>query len=80
MAEESKSPGDAEQQKQTHDGEQTGSAGLSFVLLWLKETNLSHCYDENGGGEDEHDGIITNVYPLVNSSVWDPTPAKHLAE
>lgn len=80
IAEKSKGPGDAEEEEQGQNGESLcldWDVVLRFRCCQLKENNLPHSYDEHAKGEDEHYSIITNVHPLLDKGIRDPTPEKY---
>lgn len=77
MAEEGKSPGDAQQEEQAQNGESVylcGAVVISFHRSLLKLDNLIHSYDEYAYGEDENHSIITHIHPLLENYIRNPAP------
>lgn len=77
VAEKSKGPGDAEEDKQAQDGKKISLSWdvvLNFPCCRLKGNHQPHSYDEYAKGEDEYYGIITNVHPLLDNGIRDPAP------
>lgn len=77
IAEESKGPGDAEEEEQTQNGESLcldWDVVLSFPCCWLKDNHQLHSCDKYAKDEDEYNSIITNVHPLLDIGIRDPAP------
>lgn len=80
VAEESKGPGEAQQEEQAQNGHGVGLDGaavLGFRCRLPHERNVVHDHNERSKSEEEHHTIITNVHSLVDDDIRNPAPGNH---
>lgn len=78
ITEETETPGESQQTAETHDGGYVGRAGLrafQFPSFLPKYADPSQDHNEGAEREDEDEAVITDVYRIMHSGVYNPAPA-----
>lgn len=75
MTKERKTPADAQDATETHDGNNVPRSGAPCLdLCTLEVTKPAKHHDEDGEGEEEDNGVVAHVHHILNAGVQDPAP------